>query len=132
MTRFLYHGGVPGLRRGDVITPRATGDTAHLVDGCPTCEARRAGVPLAGDDLDPSMVYVTTDREYARLYAAGYPRGALYRVDVDGDLDVRSPDPVPSWAVPSARVVAVLDALVILSPSDLRRMVRRYAIGATA
>ena len=36
-----WHGGAPGLRPGDVIEPRADGDTRHLVDGCPTCEARR-------------------------------------------------------------------------------------------
>lgn len=120
-----YHGGAPGLRPGDLIVPRPPGDTAHLVDGCPVCQARRAGAPLPDDDLDPALVYVTTDREYARLYAAGYPRGALYRVEPIGDR-VDSPDPMPSWGVTSARVVAVLDALVQLSPAEVRRMLRRW------
>lgn len=39
-----FHGGAPGLRPGDIIEP--TSGTAHLVDGCPTCEARRRGEPL--------------------------------------------------------------------------------------
>jgi hypothetical protein len=71
-------------------------------------------------------VYVTTDRGYARLYAAGYPRGALYRVETDGPLTT-SPDPdqAPSWGCPRARVIAVLDALVMMSPAELRRLMRR-------
>lgn len=119
----LYHGGAPGLREGDRITPRT--DDAHLVDGCPTCEARRAGAPLPEDDLDPSLVYVTTDREYASIYAAGYPNGALYQVETDGPM-TPSPDPVESWGVPSAVVVAVLDRLVRMTPKQKRRVIRRY------
>lgn len=122
----LYHGGVPGLRKGDTITPRT--DTAHLVDGCPTCEARRAGTPLPDDDLDPSLIYVSTDREYASIYAAGYPRGALYQVETDGPM-TPSPDPAPSWGVPSAVVVAVLDPLVRFTPAQTRRIIRRYMGG---
>ena len=122
-----YHGGPPGLHPGDVITPRPAGDTSHLLDGCPTCEARRAGTPLPDDDLNPSLVYVTTDRDYASIYAAGYPRGGLYRVETDGPL-TESPDPVPSWGVPSARVAAVLDPLVRLSSHDVRRFARRYRL----
>lgn len=121
----LYHGGTPGLRPGDLITPRPADDTTHLIDGCPTCEARRTGHPLPDDDLNPALVYVTTDRDYASIYAAGYPRGALYRVDVDDELEP-SPDPVPSWGVPQARVVAILDPLMQLSAHDFRRFMRRY------
>ena len=126
----LYHGGPPGLRPGDLITPRQADDTSHLIDGCPTCEARRAGTPLPTDDLDPALVYVTTDRDYATIFAAGYPDGGLYRVETDGPL-TPSPDPVPSWGAPSARVVAVLDPLVRLSAHDVRRFARRY-LGSAA
>lgn len=122
----LWHGGAPGLRVGDIIEPRSTSDAAHLIDGCPTCEARRDGSPLADDDLDPSKVYVTTDREYARIYAAGYPNGALYRVEAIGDL-TPSPDPVPSWGCSSARVLAVYDRRVSLTPREIRRVTREYA-----
>lgn len=127
----LFHGGVPGLRPGDLIEPRSAGDTGHLVDGCPTCEARRAGRQLDTDPNDPRWVYVTTDRQYARVYAAGYPRGALYRVEAVGDLTPTDDDPVPSWSAPAARVVAVLDPLVIIKAAEVRRLLRRWGVAET-
>jgi hypothetical protein len=123
-----FHGGAPGLRPGDVIEPQPLGEGKHLVDGCPTCDARKAGQQLPTDDLDPHLVYVTTDREYARLYAAGYPHGALYVVDPLGDL-TPSPDPAPSWGCTAARVTGVYDAYVVLSPSELRRIQRQFMGG---
>lgn len=121
-----FHGGAPGLKVGDLIEPQPLSEGRHLLDGCPTCEARKAGQPLPGDDLDPTLVYVTTDRDYARIYANGYPLGALYVVEPIGDL-TPSPDPVPSWGCPQARVTAVYDACVRLSPAEIRRAFRRYA-----
>lgn len=121
-----FHGGVPGMKPGDLIEPQPLGEGAHLLDGCPVCEARKTGVQLPTDDLDASLVYVTTDREYARIYAAGYPDGALYVVEPVGDL-TPSPDPVPSWGCPAARVTGVYDACVRLSPADVRRAQRRFA-----
>lgn len=121
-----YHGGAPGLRPGDVIEP--TSGTAHLVDGCPTCEARRKGEPLSSDDNDPTLVYVTTDRRYAEVYAAGYPDGALYRVRPIGPLWPRGEhDPVPSFGCGSAQVLSVLDRLVRFDAKRARRALRRYA-----
>ena len=55
MAERYFHGGAPGLRPGDLIEPQQ--GTAHLLDGCPTCEARKAGQPLANDDNDPNLVY---------------------------------------------------------------------------
>lgn len=122
----FWHGGVPGLRAGDLIAPRAAGDIGHLVDGCKTCDARRAGQQSEEDNNDPAFVYVTTDREYARLYAAGYPRGALYRVEPIGELIETTglKDPYPSWAVAQARVIAVYDPVVQLTPKQVRRVER--------
>ena len=127
MTRY-WHGGAPGLRVGDLIEPRPTGDNTHLVDGCPTCEARRRGAQLPDDDNDATLVYITTDREYARIYAAGYPDGALYVVEPIGDMVDRTGahDAVPSWGAPAARVRAVYDPLVRLTPRQVRRAMRRY------
>lgn len=98
-TERYWHGGAPGLKPGDLITPQPSGAGGHLVDGCPTCEARKAGTPLDSDDNNPDWVYVTTDREYARLYAAGYPRGGLYQVEPVGEMHDRTGDhdPLPSW-----------------------------------
>lgn len=122
-----FHGGAPGLRAGDLIEPQPLSEGGHLVDGCPTCEARKAGHQLPSDDLDPSLVYVTTDREYARVYAAGYPMGALYVVQPAGEL-TPSPDPVPSWGCSSALVTGVYDACVRLSPAQVRRTARRFGL----
>lgn len=121
-----FHGGAPDLRVGDVIRPQPRDVTAHLRDDCPTCEARRLGEPLADDDLDPTKVYVTTEREYARVYAAGYPLGALYVVEPVGEL-TPSPDPVPSWGCDEARVLAIYDRCVTFTPKDVRRAMRKYA-----
>lgn len=129
MTARYWHGGIPGLRPGDLIQPvSVTGTTDHLVDGCPTCEARKAtGRPEDGGPRS-DRVYVTTNREYARLYAAGWPRGALYRVEPLGELEETTgrDDPLPSWAVPEARVLAVYDACVQFTP----RMIRRWTAAA--
>jgi len=119
----MFHGGAPGLKPGDIITPQS--GTAHLVDGCPTCEARRVGAPLPEDNLDPTAVYVTTVRDYAKVYAAGYPLGAVYRVEPLGEL-TPSPDPVESYGVAAARVVSVLDPLVRLSGHEQRRLIRKF------
>lgn len=123
-----WHGGAPDLHPGDLIEPRPRDDTAHLVDGCPTCEARRNAEQLDHDDDDPTMVYVTTDREYARVYAAGYPNGALYQVEPIGGMVDRTGehDPAPSWGVPAARVRVVYDPYVRLTPSQWRRARRRW------
>jgi sirohydrochlorin ferrochelatase len=83
------------------------------------------GTPLPGDDLDPTKVYVTTNREYARIYANGYPLGALYVVEPIGELTA-SPDPVPSWGCSAATVIGVYDACVRLTAAQVRRAVGRY------
>lgn len=124
-----WHGGAPDLRPGDRIEPRKAGDDHHLLDDCPTCQARREGRQLEHDDNDPALVYVTTDREYARLYAAGYPNGALYRVKPLGELVDRSNhDPVPSWGCKAALVLAVYDPVVPFTPKLYRQMQRKLGI----
>jgi hypothetical protein len=125
-----WHGGAPGLRPDELITPPLGEGRGHLVDGCPTCEARLHGDPLASDHARADRIYITTDREYARVYAGGYPRGALYRVEPVGDMDETTgvDDPVPSWAVPAARVLAVYDPLVTMTPKQVRQVLRRYGL----
>ena len=65
-------------------------------------------------------MYVTTDREYARLYAFGVPRGDLYRVEPIGELieTTGRQDHAPSWAAPAARVIAVYERFVHLTPKQ--------------
>ncbi len=119
-----WHGGAPGLKPGDLIEPTAS--DRHLVDGCPICEARRRGQQLASDPNDPTRVYVTTERDYAKIFAAGYPRGALYRVEPIGDMAPTADDPAPSWAVERARVISVYDPLVNLTPARVASLARRW------
>lgn len=122
----LWHGGPPDLHPGDLIFPDPD-RAAHLLDGCPTCEARRAGAQLPEDDNDPTVIYITSDREYARLYAAGWPRGDLYRVNPNGPL-TPTDDPLPSWSCASATVVSVYDRCVRLAPARVRRIAARAGV----
>lgn len=126
-TRY-WHGGAPGLRPGALITPPRGEDRGHLVHGCPTCDARRRGAPLDTDHSRPDRVYVTTNREYARIYAAGWPRGALYQVEPVGDLEETTgvDDPAPSWACTSAIVRVVYDPVVTMTTAQITRSLRRF------
>lgn len=123
-----WHGGAPGLKPGDLLTPRKGGDHAHLVKGCRVCEARRQAQPVEEDDNDPSMVYVTTDRDYARIYAFGYPNGALYRVQPIGELsDREGHDLSTAWGCEAARILAVYDARVQMTEKEVRKLMAGYA-----
>lgn len=110
----LYHGGSPFLWAGErlVLPPSITG-------------AKR-GPRWTGRDPNyrRDRIYLTTDREKARQFAAlSYygerPGGAVYRVQVDPtDLE---PDPgstVPglSWQARRAFVVAVVATNVLAGP----------------
>ena len=121
----LYHGGVPGLRPGDLLTP---GHTRRGHDGCPWCAARKNGtIPAALDGpSEQHAVYVTTHRLYAAHYASLYGRGDLYRIEPDGPITPSTEDTIPTWHTPQARVAAVLDRAVLLRPTDRRRLLRDW------
>lgn len=132
--RRFFHGGAPGLRVGDIVSPRPAGDTRHLVDGCAVCEARRAGAPSDYDrNHNFGAVYVTTERWIARMFANGYPQGGLYSVEPLGEL-IEDPEQPPiavepvSFAVPSARVLSVLDRLVWMTPKEVRHTIRKAGL----
>lgn len=111
-----WHGGVPGLKPGDLITPKEHYDFKHERGGCPTC-----------NEENFTRVFVSTDREYCRIYAGAWPRGALYRVDPVGDLEDRATyDNTPAWACESALILAVYDPIVTLTDSQIRRAARRW------
>src|SRR5665647_3712743 len=73
---FLYHGGVPGLRPGDLIEP-----------GHPRGPYRRRFEALGPlREIDPparnaDLVYLTPSRIYAAGFAHAWPYGDLYRVE---------------------------------------------------
>jgi hypothetical protein len=120
----LFHGGAPGLRQGDLIEP---GHDRRSHDGCQWCAAR-AQLPAAldGNAEHPDRVYLTPDREYARYYASLYGRGDLYQVEPTGDLERSTEDNVETWKAPAARIIAVIDRAVTLTPSQRRRIWREW------
>lgn len=125
-----WHGGMPGLRVGDLIEP---GHERATRDDCPICDTRRVGTSLvAGNAIidAPSAhrdrIYITTDRLYAKHYASLYGRGDLYRVEPIGDLLRSTEDSYETYAVTAARVVSVYDRAVLLTWSERRRLYREW------
>lgn len=127
-TRY-WHGGAPGLKPGELLEPGHN----RTVDGCAICEARVSGLTatIAGHAIDPptgrpTHVYITSDREYARFYASMARFGDLYRVEPVGVLEPSTEDPFPTWTTTAARVLAVYDRAVRLTPQQRRRLMRRW------
>lgn len=113
-----FHGGVPGLVPGDLLLPPvATGTTRTLT----------ADVLEMGGQARRDRVYVTTGREVARVYAALFLDGALYEVEPVGEL-VADPDclePGVSWEVPAARVLRVVDPVVLVRTRPAEAWLRK-------
>lgn len=113
-----FHGGIPGLRPGDLILPPATTGTARTL--------AEYAEQLGGDHVRRDRVYLATGRDVARAYAAFYPDGALYTVEPVGELE---PDPdcyVPglSWQCASATVLTVVDPVVLFRSRTPERWLR--------
>lgn len=115
-----FHGGYPGLKPGDELLPPDRTGTDHRLSSY----AAALGGPAHTRRTD--LVYLTTDRQVARAYAAFYPDGALYQVLPASPVD---PDPdcsVPrlSWHCPMAIVVAVVDPVVLFRARTPERWLR--------
>lgn len=123
----LWHGGVPGLRVGDLLHP---GHERRSHDGCPWCEARAAGEAgpggLDGPCKRDGRVYLTTHRLYAKHYASLWGRGDLYRVEPVGQVEKSTEDSIDTWTAPAARVLATYDRAVQLTMTERRRLVREW------
>lgn len=121
----LWHGGIPGLRVGDLLQP---GHKRRSHPGCAICAARERGESVGG--MDPpsarEAVYVTASKEYARYYASLWGRGDLYVVEPVGDLTPSEEDHFPSWTCPTARVVAVYQRAVLLTMTQRRALWRLW------
>lgn len=114
-----FHGGIPGLKPGDLLLPPDTTGTERTLT--------TYGEQLGSNAVRRDRVYVTTGRDVARVYAAFHPDGALYEVEPDGDT---TPDPdctVPgvSWECPAARVLRVVDPVVLLRGRSVDAWVRQ-------
>lgn len=126
MTRF-WHGGAPGLRPGELLLPQP-GRKLH--DGCAFCEARSKGLTIGGIDPPSAKVavYVTQNRSYARFYASLYGRGDLYLVEPIGPVEKTQEDHIASWTCEGARVKAVYERGVLLTPGQRRRLFTEWGL----
>lgn len=126
MSAYYYHGGVDGLKVGDILEP---GHSRKQHDGCPWCVARENGEAHLGLD-GPSQraeVYFTPNRLYAKFHASMYGRGDLYRVEPIGEATRSTEDSMESYTAPSARVVSVYERAVQLTWTERRRLDREWA-----
>lgn len=153
MPSTYYHGGVHGLQPGALLLPtaphvedgcpvcvaRAQGRALTVGEYRLWLEqfgerARPVLQALSGaadsDPVDPpsarDAVYMTTDLEYARWYAAR-SRGDLYRVEAVGEVERSGEDRFPTWTAAAARVVQVLERRVRLYRRDRRALTKRWA-----
>ncbi|MFF2964284.1 hypothetical protein ACFVT1_36580 [Streptomyces sp. NPDC057963] len=115
-----FHGGVPGLKPGDRILPPDSTGTEHRL----SAYAEEIDGPAHARRTD--IVYLTTDRQVARVYAAFRPDGALYRVEpvgaVEPDPDCMSPG--LSWRCRAATITAVVDPVVLFRSKRTERWLR--------
>lgn len=126
----LFHGGVPGLRPGDLIEP----GPPHVVDGCPICAARAQGLSYTVPDLGvvdpptgrPDRVYITSHRDYGRFHASKYPLGDLYTVQPVGAVEESTEDFFPTWTAEVAVVTSVVSRAVRLTDQQRRTLLRRW------
>lgn len=122
----LFHGGVPGLRPGDILEP---GHQRHLKDGCPWCDARAAGETGPAGIDPPSQreaVYLTPHRLYAKHHASLYGRGDLYQVEPIGELVRSTEDSIETWCAPIAVVLVAVDRVVTLTMTERRRLITQW------
>lgn len=120
MSGRYFHGGFPGLRPGGLVLPPDTTGSERTLSGI----VAEHGGPAYAARRD--VVYVTSLRQAARVYAAFYPDGALYEVQPEGDL---APDPDCletgiSWSCPAAEVLRVVDPVVLFRTRTPERWLR--------
>jgi hypothetical protein len=152
MSDRFYHGGKPGLGIGDFLVPspphiydgcpicvaRAEGRIYTVGEFRTFLKSKgEIGKPglrmLAGADdsqpVDPpsaeNAVYVTTELDYARWYAAR-SRGDLYRVEPIGPIARTTEDNFPSFTTPMARIVEVVERRVVLTRRSRRALFREW------
>jgi len=131
----LWHGGVPGLRVGDLIEP---GNNRPTHPGCAYCAARdeqaNGGAAPVIDPLaqQTDRVYATTSRAYARHYASLWGRGDLYRVEAVGEAERSAEDSIETWHAPTFRVLAVVERAVLLTWTQRRALNREWAAADAA
>lgn len=119
----LFHGGVPGLRVGDVLDGEHQ-RRAH--DGCTFCQARADGTATLDPLAAHPHVYATTERDYAKYHASLYGYGDVYRVEaIDGcELILSTEDSWPTWHAEKVVVAGIVARAVLLTWPERRRIHR--------
>ncbi len=105
--RSWFHGGVPGLQVGDRILPPDQTGTDHTLSGYAPPGASHGG--------RTDVVYVTSRQDSARVFAAIYPDGALYRVGPAGWRGLDPDAPHEAMMCDSALVVEVVYARIVFA-----------------
>lgn len=112
----LYHGGAPGFRAGDIITPHPT---KHL-EGCQWCASG------ADDNHAPDFVFATAERLYAKYYASKYGKGWLYIVTPESEMEPSQFDPFETYQARVFRVASVSERAVLLTMGERKRLQRLW------
>lgn len=114
----LYHGGVPGLRVGDLILPPDESGTTRRLS---------AYAPAAAEwGYRTDVVYLTRVQAQARAFAAVYPDGTLYEAEPIELVGVDPDNPATAVMARRARIVAVLRPRVLFAhrrPESWLRMI---------
>lgn len=151
----LYHGGVRGLRVGDpvivaqphvtdgcpICVARVAGRTFTVRDMrawmltrwddpnaraiLKSLEGQPPGMAVDGPTPAGSGVFVTSDVEYARFYAAR-SMGDLYRVEAVGLMKRSTSDHFESFECEGADVIEVLARDVVRTRKQRRELERRW------
>lgn len=128
----LYHGGVAGLRAGELLLPPAeTGWKPPRLDAAVRFNGQSPREYLGPDLNRGDRVYLTTDRELARGYA-GYRAladgmfGALYIAEPEGETETDPDLPEVSVQCARARITRVYDPVVRLSRAQTARRLSRH------
>lgn len=106
MPERYYHGVVRGLKKGDKILPPSETGKSTLLQYAKQIDQNC--------DQRPDMVYITTDKKWAKVYASIFPRGDVYEVIPDGvvEYDPDCKEPGLSYQCSSATVKRVLEISV--------------------
>ncbi|MGE5543859.1 MAG: hypothetical protein ACM3UW_02710 [Bacillota bacterium] len=98
----FYHGGIPGLNKGDILLPPCITGKSTLLEYSKKIDQNSV--------QRSDRVYITTDKQAADMYAMVYPHGDTYKVSPIGELE-DDPDCLEdglSYQCEKARIVAVL------------------------
>lgn len=106
MSESYYHGGVRGLRVGDLLLPPTETGAPHCADFAPA--------DLDASHIRRDRVYLARNQRDAAVYAGMQPGGGdLYEAEpigeVEPDADYIGDEPGYSVQVTAARVVRVVD-----------------------